>query len=393
MAYAPPSITAAGLVIPSYADILADLITQYQTVYGVTVYLGTDSADYQMLSIFALKINDTMQAVQLAYNARSPLTAVGSDLDSIVKLNGMARKAASFSTAPGLVSGIGGTPVTNGIAVDVSGNTWALPSTVIIPTGGSVVVTLTCETAGSIQAAPGQINTIASGGTLGWTGITNPSAASPGQPIEADSQLRARQSFSVALPSRTTLAGTIAGIATVPNVTRYNVHENFTGSVDAAGTPPHSISAVVEGGIDLAVATAIFNNRGIGADTNGTTAVSVTDPNTHTNTIISFSRPTPVPVFVSLTVHGLTGYTSAVPGLIQAALVTYMSSLQIGETLTYGALYSVALSVMPNLLLPQFTIQVLTAGLASSPTGMVDIPVTYNQVISSTAGNVVITVA
>lgn len=47
MAYVAPYIDPnAGLVIPSYADILADLIAQFQGIYGNTVYLGVDSADY-----------------------------------------------------------------------------------------------------------------------------------------------------------------------------------------------------------------------------------------------------------------------------------------------------------------------------------------------------------
>lgn len=391
MAYAPPSITAAGLVVPSYADILADLITQYQTVYGVTVYLGTDSADYQMLSIFALKINDTMQAVQLAYNARSPLTAVGSDLDSIVKLNGMARKTASYSTAPGTVTGVAGTTINNGEAVDTQGNGWALPSIVIIPSGGSVVVTLTCLTAGAIQVAAGQINAIAAGGTKGWTGITNPAAASPGLPVESDSQLRGRQSFSVSIPSKTLLDGTIARIADVAGVTRALTHENFTGSVDAAGTPPHSISAVVEGGADLDVATAIYTNRGIGPDMNGTTTVDVISPSSGAITPVSFSRPTYVQIYVSLSLIQLTNYTSAAETAILNALVTYLNSLQIGQIVTRSALYAIAMSVMPSFLVPQFAIETLTLGTTPAPTGTADISMTYNEVAQTVAGQIVIT--
>jgi len=96
MSYTAPYISpTAGLVIPSYADTLSDLISNYQAIYPQVVYIGTDTAKYQELSIFALKIYDTNLGSQLAYNARSPITAVGADLDSIVKMNGLARQAAS----------------------------------------------------------------------------------------------------------------------------------------------------------------------------------------------------------------------------------------------------------------------------------------------------------
>lgn len=412
MAYFPPTITAAGLSIPSYGDILADLISQYQAIYPQVVYLGTDTAKYQELSIFALKCYDCNLGAQIAYNARSPLTAIGSDLDGIVKLNGIARKTASYSSAPLLVSGVGAPPtvITNGLVADTSGNVWALPTTVTIPPSGSVVVSVVCQTPGAIAAQAGAINAIVGGATAGWTGATNPSAALPGQPVETDSQLRARQSLSVALPSSTRLAGTLAGIAAVSGVTRYNPGtqsvaatgssiENFSAATDEWGNPPHSVSMVVEGGSDLAVATAIFANRGIGPFTNpnatanptGTRSISVTDPNTGIAMVIGYQRPLYVPIYVTMTVHGLNGYTSAVITSIVSAIVTYLNSLQIGETLTYSSLYAVAQSVMPNLALPQFSVRSLYIGTAPSPAGTTDITVSYYQVVQGISANITVT--
>lgn len=392
--YVAPYIDpVAGLVIPSYASILSDLITQYRAIYPSVVYLGTDTAKYQELSMFALKIYDTCLAIQLAYNARSPKTAVGSDLDAVVALNGIARKAATYSTAPLTITGVATTVITNGQVTDQAGNAWALPPTVTIPSGGTVTVTATCNNQGAIQAAANTITQISGGATGGWYTATNPSAASPGLPVETDSQLRARQALSVAKPSLTTLAGTVAAIAAVPGVTRYFVEENPTGATDGNGCPPHSISAVVEGGDDTAIATAIYQNRGIGCYTNGTTSVDITDPNSGNITTIRFSRPTYVPVWVTMVLHGLTGYTTDVITQVQTALVTYLNSLQIGETLTFSSLYSIAQSVMPSLLTPQFSITSCLSGTSNPPTGDVDIPIAYNAVVQGVTGNVVVTEA
>jgi uncharacterized phage protein gp47/JayE len=390
LSYLAPYISPAGLVVPTYPDILNYLLNGYRSIYGQTVYLGTDTQKYQELSIYALMDYDTLLALQLVYNQRGPLTAIGSGLDSILKLNGLARKIASFSTAPGLVTGQGGTTITLGTAVDKSGNTWALPSPVTIPGGGSVVVALTCLTAGAIGAQPGDIDQIGAGATGGWTGITNPSAASPGLPVEQDSQARGRQSFSVALPSRTMLDGTIAAIAATSGVTRYAVHENFTGAVDSDDTPPHSISAVVEGGTDQAVATAIFLNRGIGADMNGTSTYDYVDPVTAVTTPVSFSRPTYVQLYVSLSLTQLQGYTSATEDAIAAALLAYLNGLQIGQIVTRSALFAVAMSVMPSFLTPIFAIETLTLGTAPTPTGTADIAMAYNQVAQSASNQIVI---
>ena len=410
-AYVPPYIDpVAGMVIPSYASILAWRISQYQAIYPQVVYIGTDTAKYQELSIDALAAYDCNLGSQLAYNARSPLSAVGTDLDSIVKMNGIARLMASYSTAPVVVSGAPTTVITNGVVTDSQGYAWSLPSPITIPSGGSVIVSATCQTAGSIQAAAGTITTMSGGTTAGWTGATNPSAALPGSPTEADSQLRARQALSVAAPSLTRLAATIAAIAAVSGVTRYATGtptpdsgpgssiENPTSSIDFWGNPPHSISMVVEGGTDLAVATAIFQKRGLGVYTNpdstaGLTSIPVTDPNTGKITTIGFQRPTYVPIYVTMVLHGLTGYTSAVLALVQSAIVTYLNSLQIGETITFSSLYSVAQSVMPSLLNPQFSITSLFTGLSASPSGTTNISLNYYQVAQGIAANVIVSQA
>lgn len=394
--YVPAFISAAGLVVPSYADIQADLIAGYLAIYPAVTYLGTETAKYQEISLFALKTADVYAAIQLDYNARAISTAVGSALDALGSNIGTARKGSTFSTAPELITGVAFTIITNGTVTDTAGNVWTLPTTVTIPSGGSVVVPVTCQTPGAIQAAAGAINRISGGATGGWTGATNPSDASPGLPVEADSQYRGRLFLSVALPSLTRLASTIARVAAVPGVTRYNPHENDTGGTDAAGTPAHSISFVVEGGTDLDVATAIFGPKGIGAFTNpgssgGSVTVPVTDPTTGITQDIGFQRPDPVDIWVVMTVHGLTGYTTEVLALIKAAIVLYLNSLQIGETLTYSSLYAVAQSVMPSLILPQFSIRSYTLGTAPSPVGTSDIVTDYNQVVRGNAANVSIT--
>jgi uncharacterized phage protein gp47/JayE len=412
MAYFAPYLDAAGLHIPSYADIRDDMISSYLAVYPQVVFLGTSTAKYQEISIFALKCYDTLLAAQLSYNARSPTTAVGSDLDAIVKMNGLARKAASYSTVPLTITGVPGTIITNGLVADTSGNVWALPISVTIPSGGSVTVSGQCTTPGAVQAATGAVNAIVGGITAGWTGATNPFPALPGLPVESGSQLRARQALSVARPSSTRLAGTLAAIAEAPGVTRYaqgtpsssgtsTSVENPTGSTDSFGNPQHSVSMVVEGGTDLAVATAIYANRGIGPYTNpnasanptGTRSITVTDPNTGVPLVIGFQRPVYVPIFVTMVLHGLTGYTSADIAAVQAAIVLYLNSLQIGETVTFASFYAVAQSVMPSLLLPQFSITSLFTGTAASPSGVIDIPLDYYQVAQGITGNVLISEA
>ena len=115
MSYTAPYIDAAGLHIPSYTDIRDDLVETFKSIYGQDIYLDNDSQDYQMISAFALKTYDTMQLLQIVYNNHSPKTAVGTGLDSLVKLNGIRRKEASYSTCVLTITGTVGTEIAAGI--------------------------------------------------------------------------------------------------------------------------------------------------------------------------------------------------------------------------------------------------------------------------------------
>ena len=75
MSYTPPQITQAGLLLPSYLDVLNDLLDTYTTIYPSNSYLQPDTADYQLISAFAIKINDIYQAILMDYNSRSYVTA------------------------------------------------------------------------------------------------------------------------------------------------------------------------------------------------------------------------------------------------------------------------------------------------------------------------------
>jgi uncharacterized phage protein gp47/JayE len=395
-AYAPPSVTASGLTVPSYPSILADNLQAFLNIYGINQYVGPDSAIYQLLSIISLKQSDTMQAAQLAYNQSSPQTAVGAGLDRQVKMNGLAREAFTFSTVLLNLVGTGLSTITNGFAQDQNGNLWALPSTVTFPLSGIISVTATCTTPGAIAAEPGQVNVINTP-TSGWSTVTNPTAATVGDVVESDSSLRARQAVSVALPSLTPVASTIAAILAAPGVIRVapgyptpggpgSSIENPTGAVDSWGNPPHSISMVVQCTNVLSVATAIYQKKTIGCFTNGTTTNPVIDPNTGVTEDISFFLPTVYPIFVLTT---LTGYgttpNSAVLSAVQAALVTYLNELAIGETVSIGAIYFEIMNVNTNLIAPNFgTVSVQLGVTTASTTGTYGLAASSMVVASAT---------
>jgi uncharacterized phage protein gp47/JayE len=397
MSYFAPYVDATGLHIPTYDDILQKRIADFKSIYGQDCYLDNDSADYQEIAVQSLSLYDAFQTVQLLWNQMSPATAIGAALALIVRFNGIKKKSATYSTC--LVTLTGNQPVTiiNGQVKDKNGNLWNLPPSVQIvpdnsnPTNYIANVLATCAVTGKVTALAGDISLIVTP-TTGWTSVTNAAAATAGLDVESDSALRVRQSISVSLPSLTRKEGTAARIATIAGVTRYKVYENPTNSVDGYGHPVHSITCVVEGGAEADIVEAIRANKSDGCYTNGDIAVATQDSQGVAITI-RYYRQVTVPIYATLHITGLTGYTSATTDAIKTAVAAYLNSLQIGECVTISAIYGAALSVMPTLNEPMFSVTAVTAAATISSQGSSDITMTFDQVASGDVANIDVVVS
>lgn len=384
-----PIIDQNGITVPTYASVLAYLQQQYQAIFGTDAYLNSDSQDGQLLAIFAAAINDANAAAVAVYNSFSPATAQGNGLSSNVKINGLSRLVPSYSTVEVLVTGVYGTTITNGIVGDTNGNLWNLPANVLIPSSGQILVTATAQQLGAITAAANTVTTINTP-TYGWQSVSNPTAAAPGQPVETDAQLRVRQSNSVALPSLTVLAGIVGAVEAVPGVIQVAAYENDTNSTNSLGIPPHSMALVVQGGDSTAIATAIMQKKTPGALTFGTTPVTLMDSVGAPHTI-SFTVPTLSPIAINISLHALTGYNSNIATEITNALVSYIGSFAIGQSLLIPRLY-VPAQLSGSADSNTFEIVSIAAAIKPATPGTTDITVTYNQLLTLASSDITLAV-
>ena len=340
-----PYIDDTGLHVPEYSDIKSTLESAWQGIYGEDIYLEPDSQDGQLIAVFALALLDTFQAFEQVYQGFSPSTASGETLSRVVKINGIRRQAGSFSTADVTITGTAGTTITGGIVEDVAGQKWNLPASVVIPSGGQIVVTATAQDEGEITAQAGQITKIATP-TRGWQSVTNAAAATVGAATETDSALRQRQAYSVALPSSTILEGTLGAVLSVEGVTKATIYENDTNSTDANGIPAHSISVVAQGGDATEIATAIWLKKTPGCGTYGTTSEVITDSNGITTTI-NFYRPTISTIQATVTIAPEAGYVAVTAQAIQQAVADYVNALAIGADVSIARTTAAAIMAGP----------------------------------------------
>lgn len=380
-------ITPTGIVVPSYADVLASLIASYQSIYGTDTELTPNTQDGQFLGVIAQAITDNNQLAAGVYNAYSPVFAQGAGLSSVVKINGIRRNVPSFSTCTVTIGGVANTSINNGqVGDDLNlGTVWLLPLSVVIPSGGTIDVVATCVTPGAINLGPGQLSVILTP-TLGWQTVTNAGAASPGAPVETDAALRRRQAASTAGPALTPTEAIFAAVAEVAGVEAVALYNNDTGAPDGNGVPAHSISVVVQGGDPTAVATAIFDKKAPGTGTFGTTTITVIDQNGVPDDI-NFFEVASTAIFAIVTITTLPGYNTSIGDAIVAAVLNYILSLGIGDPVVYFTLAGIAtLQGQPGA--GTFKVEAVTIGTAPSPVGTSDIAIAFNARATSVTADI-----
>lgn len=385
------TVTAQGISAPDYQTILSTITEYFQQIYGTDAYLEPDSKDGQMVALVALAVHDANNTAIQVYNSFSPSSGMSDALTRNVKINGIARKAATNSTVDVTLTGTAGTTITNGSVKDANGIIWSLPASVTIDVSGSVTVTATCATSGAVAAVAGSITKINTP-TRGWTAVSNASAATVGSAAETDAQLRMRQAQSVAIPALTPFDAVDGAIANVTGVTRHKLYENDTGTVNSDGIPAHSIAAIVDGGDVTDIAQTIRGKKGQGVATFGSTTVTVPDKydNPHA---ISFSRSTDVPIYVAITLKVFTGYTTQIGEQIKQAIADYINSLTIGDDVLLSRIYSPAnLGVVSGGNAKYYDINALTIGKSTSSQAAANIAIAFNESASCSAANITLTV-
>jgi uncharacterized phage protein gp47/JayE len=331
MAFPITVIDGNGVSVPLFTDVLVYLQEQYRAIYGSDVDLDPDTQDGQWVSVIASAINDTNMTIAATYLAYSPSYAIGAGLSSVVKINGIRRLTASFSTVVVRCVGQAGTDISLGLVGDNLNlnSQWQLPDGIIIPPEGEITLTATCTTLGAVSADIGTITQILTP-VPGWQTVNNDTAAAViGAPVESDAQLRRRQTQSVANPSQTVVLGIQGAIENLDGVQRVMVYENPTGAPDINGIPAHAMAAVVEGGNAQDVATAIALRKTPGSPTYGSTQLVIYDSRGIPNQI-SYFQLVLVPITVNITLKALAGFSSAIEQEIVDQVILFLTTLPIG---------------------------------------------------------------
>jgi uncharacterized phage protein gp47/JayE len=329
-------LDSSGLSVKTRSDIVGDLNSGFQGIYGDDINIDQNSPDGQVIGIFAQEGVDLRELLVSINASFDPDQAVGIQLDQRCAINGVTRVAGTYSIFPIDVT-VSKTVTLDGLDEDFnsadgvgftiqdnSGNEFILIDTFEF-TIGTTTKNFRAKEIGSVTATTGTITTPV---TIidGVTSVNNSSAAIyTGQDEETDVQLRVRRARSVAITSTGYLNGLRAALLDLDGVTAAECYENTGDTVDSNGIPAHGLWCIVEGGANSDITDIIYQKNSAGTPTKG----SVTVTKTNSNGIlvpINFDRPTSEDLHLQFeikrTVSGFSFDTDAIKAYI-AANLTY----------------------------------------------------------------------
>ena len=178
------------------------------------------------------------------------------------------------------------------------GITGAMPSDFIIQSGSNG--TFTAVELGYQTCEIGELDTIAAA-ISGWNAVYNYAAGEPGEDLESDESLRLRRAIAAkSRKARATDPAIELALLDVPGVSSAIVKSNRGFTTDDEGVPGKAFISLVVGGNDNEIAKCIYENQPSGIQSYGNTSVNITDSH-GIEQQISFSRPTPVYLWVKVT--------------------------------------------------------------------------------------------
>ncbi len=275
-----------GLQISTRPELVEGLTQDFQKIYGADINVDQSSPDGQLLNIFAQGGTDIRELLMQVYNSFDPDNCSGKVLDSRCAINNIFRKGGTFTTVAidittdrtvtlqGLDDNYNDVNATGYTIQDSAGNQFVLVSTQTLQAGTTRVLFRSKEI-GAVQTT---LNTITIPVTivLGVVSVNNPVDATEGENEESDYDLKVRRRQSVSIGSSGYLNGLLATVLQLDGVTDAALYENYTGEVDANGTPAHCMWLVVEGGSNSEIADAIYRKKSYGCNMRGDITYTIT---------------------------------------------------------------------------------------------------------------------
>ncbi len=331
-------IDSTGLIVTDTSTLLTEVEDEYKDVFGDDFIVDPGTPEGALISAEATSRASVANNNAALANQINPNYAGGVFLDAIYALTGGARSAGERSTVAVDITGVANTVIPVGAtARTTAGDEFTNPTALSIGVGGTVSGTFQSVEIGAIGAPVGTLTTIVDN-IIGWETITNPTAAVVGSNQQSDNDVRTARNGELALQGRSLAEAVASNVSAVEGVTSLVFRENPTAvaTIPPAVAPialaPHSVWAVVQGGVDEDVANALYEAKSAGAAWNGSESVDVTDQSSGQTSEVLFDRPTEIPMLARVTVRADNTSTVDPTPAVKSAIVDYANGDIEGES-------------------------------------------------------------
>ena len=431
-------LTEEGLVVPRHPDILDGIFARLRGLFSTTIDLSDKAVEVQFSAIVSDNLTLIWELLEVFKGSINADEASGVLLDAICLLTGTFRRPPSFSVVTMSLTGDPTTLVPGGTLVSV-GNESAQFATVgdgtitavsawVAATAYVVLDRVThddrvyeCITAGTSHASIGPTDETddVTDGTVHWTfigagtGVVDKTARcvvtgpvfAPARSIividtpvggldsvinlldvvsganqQQDEDLRLTREAELAALGGSpadALRGHLlrVGFGTVNPVTAATVFHNVTDVTDADGVLPHTVEALVSGGVDADIFAELWRRVAGGIRTQGTTTGSIVDSQGRTQPV-AFSRPEELEIYVDVTLEkDPETYPADGDDQVKAAIVAYGIAQQTGKDVVASRI-SAAVFTIPGVL----DVSAVLIDDAPAPVTSTTIPISLRQI-------------
>lgn len=326
-------VSSRGIVVPDTATLRSQVEAEWREAFGQDLDLSPDTPQGVMVTAEVEARDAVARNNAEVANQINPDIASGIWLDAIWRLTGGYRRPAT----PSLLQGVqfGGQPGTlipagSEAVVADSGERFATVADITLDGAGVATGDMRSVNLGRIACPIGALDTIATT-VLGWETVNNPVAAIVGTEEESDFASRQRRRNTLALQGISLSEAVTSRLYAVDGVRSLVFRENILPTsevIDGIALAPHSIYACVSGGEDADIAQALLETKTAGAAWNGSVLVNVIDPFSGQTYPVRFERPTPVLLYIRVTVRAT---PLDAESLVRNAIINYANGLNDGE--------------------------------------------------------------
>lgn len=305
-------VDSNGLQVSSNTELVSQLTTSFQSIYGNDINVDQNSPDGQMINIFAQGGTDIRELLVQLYNSFDPDNCSGRLLDERCALNNIFRKAGTFTTVlitlvtdrsvtlQGVDANYNDPSATGYTIQDNAGNQFVLVNTQTFAAGTHTAL-FRAKEIGAVETSIGTITTPVTI-VLGVVSVNNPVSATTGENEETDAELKIRRRQSVSISSSGYLNGILASVLQLDGVTDAAAYENYTNVTDTNGTPAHCLWLVVEGGSAADIAEVLYKKKPAGTNMRGDITYNITTVSRQTFTA-AWDEPTAAPLYIKFNIQ------------------------------------------------------------------------------------------